>query len=694
MLKILLRIFIFVAAFAPIETGARRSEPQSPDLRQIAQPNGMQCSVQRSTPDLELVARPGVVEVSCSAATDQIVRCDGVGWEPIDVSVSTLCRTGKLPAVPARTVRVSADWPSRVSVEWSELGADLNRVVLATRLLEMSGLVDLSVSQSLQRLMTFSVAGFSPVTVTSAELSSGVWKLPATPPGGEVAVVLRPEPFLPRSLQLFAGKTASYEAAFKNGLASIPGLRPGIYQGRLRYDGGVSNSIRSFKVDDQKSNIIGLPVQAVGAVEILADAAACGSTDDLRVRSVEGKAPNTTTIEILRRPHERQCDQRIEGLKPGHYQIALGSGASEFVSRDFDILQQRATLVDIAATEVTVTGRIKLNDRPFSGQLIQFSKGASNAFAAPVATALVGTDGSYVAHLPAEGDYRITLSRGQKLSMGQAKIEHFVRGLNNFDWSAIGGTLSLDLSGWDRTSDVAVTLTQLSGKPAAGTLIQTNLTLGRSDKLPLILPGLALEQFRVKASQRSVDGGFRGKVSETRGFSFTADHSETSLVLNLAENRAELLIEDDARRPVTSAVVTGANVVPNPEPGLFSMAGVSPGARLVVSAPGFVPTRVLAPSSDRMTLGLERGTTIEVELANPSEPFLLGFIRWKSNQCPVAVSTFGPQRASSSPDRGTVMVINQFPSVDQVEFSEGITFASPRVLAIRSGVLRVEARKD
>jgi hypothetical protein len=256
-----------------------------------------------------------------------------------------------------------------------------------------------------------------------------------------------------------------------------------------------------------------------------------------------------------------------------------------------------------------VVGRITIGDEVPSGLAVSFGPPIDGPLQPrrPV-TVDVAADGTYRADLPEPGAYFVQLRSQQLMVPGQGHHLMVRAGRNPHDWPIAVGTLSIDLGGWDRASDVTVTVRR-HGKVQHG-IVAHGVKIAPAEPLPLIIPGVPPGTYDVFAKQ----AGTPPMTSDMAVAEISADSPEARLMLTLAGQYVRLRVVDEQQQPVR-----GAQVFPQGDPlveigpGVFSLENAWRGGRMFIRAPGLVPTCKRAPTTRAtgdMTVVLDAGRPV------------------------------------------------------------------------------------
>lgn len=576
----------------------------------------------RLQPDGVLVSTNSgrAVQVNCSTP-DRLLVCDGEAVEALDITVGEVCRLGLVPTQVGRAVTV------KPAADDNLLEVDLLKVVGAevTRLARRQWFANgaplrLPVAAS-GRYLSVRRSGASPVTTkASLFLASAEWSLPDRVGGGELMILpadasVRPEAFdvtsdVGPSLRLSDAKQAVVRG----------GLLPGNYAVTPVFSGGIKGTPLRASVVTGETTMVAVAQEHVGALAVTIAPDTCAAGGSLRLMRRDGREKGPVVTRIGEWLEPGRCEWLIAGLSPGSFELAVVSREGSTASAQADVRDQQTTAVTIEKRRVIVTGVATLNGRPLVGETLRFvPRPGSRADGTSVET---DSSGFYRVDLPQAGDYSIAIGTPEWVSGPRAT---FKEGENTQDLALRGGSIVVGVNGWDRETPTVV---------AVNGPTSNNLTIRRGDDLPVAVRGLAFGSYRVSAAQQT------GLVSrETKAVTLDEAHPEAKLEIDLVANAGRVLVRDS-----TGALLEGASVrqgavrLARESPGVLRAAGVAPGSMLLVTAPGFVPTCIVATLADRDVL-LSHGQPAVIQL--PSDLSRAGgyFIDLRS-ECPVPMNLY------------------------------------------------------
>jgi hypothetical protein len=410
------------------------------------------------------------------------------------------------------------------------------------------------------------------------------------------------------------------------------------------------------------------PPDRTGRLRIELSPALCGRRPRISVTS--GRA--TRDVAVV----PPTCTAEIDVPAAGVHSIkwTASDGSWDEVSEELHAGQVRLLALDDTPY---LTGTVSVNRASSSDLAILFQQSGSGTSIA----ADVGPDGTYRVELPGAGPYSAQLRSRGLLLPGQSQDLLVRLGRNDLDWNVEGGTLSVDLQGWNRTSDVVIRVSRLGAIQHGVT--SHGVRLGPEDALPLTFSGLAPATYEVSAR---LAGGVP-IMSDTVAVSLTADAPEARLILELSRARGRVQIVDALQRPIRGARVRAAEgELAEVAPGLFSLDRVARGERLLIVAPGMVPScKVAVPKeiADDFTVALAEGrqATLRIIGAGPmtSPP---GALMWPGVDCPVSTNAFSFRALGPSPRGSVDFLVTNFPAVPVLYLGIGVPEAGIAVEVI------------
>jgi hypothetical protein len=417
-----------------------------------------QCSPESPDQSASLTTQTGR-NLTFRCPSKGITRCDFSGAEPIDVSLEDVCRSHRIPVRRGQPVDVNVGNELKpVTVAWLDGSSRTGLVTIATRQ-GLTSPVRVAVDDP-DRLLRFTRPGGSPLTVRAGDLSqSGILDLPTVRPGGEIVAYQPAAPVRPFAYQVTAGPLVELRG---NWLVAS-GLTAGAFDLTPIYRGGVHGTPVPVKVEDEVSTYLPLPTQPVGSIEVQIENGLCLEVRDILVDWLDPDKNAKYRRATLQR--DAACEFRIDGLEPGRYEVT--AAASPERSGGFrqmlatEVGEQAVVRLAFEAPIVRVFGRVSVaKEPPPSNTGIAFDPvaavGEGQAIVVPVQA-----DGSFEVRLPGPGEYltRIHTTPIPLVGVGRSFVAK--EGYNWFEWLIEGGSLTLDIENWDRSSRIEFQLKRL-----------------------------------------------------------------------------------------------------------------------------------------------------------------------------------------------------------------------------------------
>jgi hypothetical protein len=355
------------------------------------------------------------------------------------------------------------------------------------------------------------------------------------------------------------------------------------------------------------------------------------------------------------------CGTVVRGLVPDTYVVRWNASDGSWGEAVEQVIAGETHRVRLGDAPYVV-GRITIGDEVPSGLAVSFGPPIDGPLRQqPPVTVDVAADGTYRADLPQPGAYFVQL-RSQGLAVpGQGHDVAVRAGGNRHDWPIAAGTLSIDLGGWDRRSDVTVRVSR-HGKVQHG-IVSHGVKIAPAEPLPLIIPGVPPGTYDVFARQ----AGTPQMTSDTAVAEISADSPEARLMLTLTGQYVRLRVVDEQQQPIRGAqVLAGDGQLVEFGPGLFSLEQARRGDRMVIRAPGLVPIcrrAPLAAATGDMTVVLDAGRKVILRvlgagaIRQPPDFFI-----WAGLDCPV--SGFEFRVPPGSPIGGPEFEMPHFPRED------------------------------
>lgn len=361
--------------------------------------------------------------------------------------------------VPRQVTRAIEIWsadPIAVEIQWITIDEAGVETITARRRTAVGPPVPLEFTHAAGRYVRFLYQGAAPRTFSTTELiAAKKLHVPDVLPGGELLLIVPEMAVRPVELRVEGPRVRTIRLDGVH--ASLSGVPPGDYRVLSVYDGGIKGAAQTATVRAEATTIALFPAEDVGAVRIVAPDDVCATATEMGINRLVTtavgpnlrSAPNRTRIIDTREP---RCDMTFGGLKPGEFEAFYRREMAQTGVGRFEILAQRISPVDVTAAPVIVEGRVTVNGRPLTGTDVTFFLRPAPGSGGQVLSQGAGkTDGSgaYRILLEEPGRYSVRMSR---VHMGApaANDAVLVEGRNMHDIALVGGTIKVDLRGWDR----------------------------------------------------------------------------------------------------------------------------------------------------------------------------------------------------------------------------------------------------
>ena len=364
----------------------------------------------------------------------------------------------------ARTIEIWSDAPVAVSIQHLTIDSHGNAHVTHERRVSVGDPLTLTYESGEGRYVRFSYEGISPRTYSAAELGAlKRLRLPDALPGGELLLLVPPAIVRPIALEVDGPRVHTVRPGDARHV-SLAGLPEGRYRVVPVYEGGLKGRARTVPVRTAASTISLLPVEAVGAADIVAEAAACASATvvlvDLLVPPDVGASTETPPNRApVLRSNEPRCRMTFAGLPPGRFEVSYRASQAGTGKARFEVAAQSIAHVAVGGPAITAAGRVTLNDDPIADASLVFLF-LGSAELPSGARSETRTDGAgfYSIPLDAPGRYSVSLPPGESGFFSARARATFVEGVNTFDIALTGGTITVELDGWDQRTPIDVRL--------------------------------------------------------------------------------------------------------------------------------------------------------------------------------------------------------------------------------------------
>lgn len=596
-----------------------------------------------------------------------------------------------------RTVTIATDGTEPVRIEWLVLARD--GTVSADRTATIAPgqrSIQVSIVPAANRFVSFRRAGSSPVTVGAIDLARARrWELPAIGAGGEIVVVFEPAAVVP--IRIVMPSAANRVVAREDRFAvSMAGLEAGRHTWSPVYDGGIAGAVSAAIVTDGQTTFVRVPPANVGAVEI-EPGGACDYYGEIGIYRLEpNENPNLTPARrrVAQVEAPWTCAGTIGGLAPGPYEAYVRGANGTVRTARVDVVEQSVVRATVAEALYRVSGRVTLNDKPFSGKEIQFLRQGAPAINA--ARVEIDGGGSYTVDLPEPGEYRVNLFEGRMAIPGRRSVVSVMEAYTIFDWKLQGGDLTVRLEGWQRQQSirVQVLLTPESEDPGIGQ-VNTSRIVSVHDDNPFVIPAVPAGQLKVWATSAGNDEPYLTSAQET--LTLSKDRPDDEVVLHLRDGGLTVRLFDGLGTPVSGAHLSSTVRADRPsqavevESGVYRLERTIPGFSFYIRAPALVPICRVVPGGREMEAVVAAGRAVQIRFSRPVRGQPPGEVAGLAgSECPVPLSLFDGNGLGGSPD-GTWdrLVLRNFPSVGSPAFIWRSTGERQPMVVDSDGVIRI-----
>jgi hypothetical protein len=646
---------------------------------------GGTCSVLDANRVVSTVQAKNSLGITCPAG-NQRLSCDLNGAEPFDVPVDDVCQRGALPLLRATPVMMAGATDGPVTVHWLSVHTDGRIAILATRSVGPAEQVTIPVAVSPARLVRVSRAGFAPVTTASSVLAGAgpePWRLPLPVRGGELVVQRAEAAIVPQTYRLIRNGVESLHPHGPGAFMALRGVPAGDYQLAPLYAGGVPAPVKRLRIEDGQATFLLVPREPVGGAAVTLHPAVCAESTRIQIRqlSIEavktpdgGQSTRTLTRDAATIQPVRECEPVIGGLPAGEYEFVLDRRQNDAaVRRRFEVRSDALTDVAVEPAGTRLSGKVTLNGHPLATVVVEFVPKGS---ARPAARGTTDDRGNYAADFDKAGPHYATLRlRGVPIA-GQQTLVDVPAGETTFDWSIIGGAVTVKIENvatggggfiWLYVDQTEPPITD--GRRGFFHTIRPDdqeLAAGR-----LTFRGLGFGSYTIRATQQPARSGDRTRASRQRRFSLSEQTPDATVTLSLEDTFAQIALTDPAGAAIKGASIYGTGAsARETEPGIYSLDGIPAGMPLQIRAAGYTPFCKVAPETP-ITVVLDAGRTVEVQFpgGDGRAPAPLGRIQWLGSDCPIALDAFPFAKQPTGEDGVPRFAIANFPIVGDVSHS-------------------------
>lgn len=401
-----------------------------------------------------------------------------------------------------------------------------------------------------------------------------------------------------------------------------------------------------------------------GSLEVSTVASECGPSIELRLWEVRTSASGAIGRTGRHLSAATDCRWHIEDLAPGTYQVdLLAPGGSAGSSGDVVVREHETTRVIIAPASVRVEGRVLVAGKPIGSASVDFTPSGGRWGTVEAKT---DSGGRYSVILARAGTYRLLL-QGTSAPTASKTVD-VAAGANTIDWViSAPGRITVHVRGLRANLPVSV-------------LVESRQASHTGEIVPgaepvLTKEGLEFDEYSVSAVQGNA---FVSAIETVR---LDASHPAIDLEVEIAENRAQLIVSDFKGNPVSDvrvravvpaqSLVRGSYPVQPSQAGIYPLNGLRPGAHLLIRAAGLAAACVLVPRDGTVYATLETGRRVEVRMPNDLTPAvvreLAALTDIPGSECPVPLIEFQPiPKDIGAPGQPVIFEFGNFPSASRL----------------------------
>lgn len=319
-------------------------------------------------------------------------------------------------------------------------------------------------------------------------------------------------------------------------------------------------------------------------------------------------------------------------VTPGSIEVLL-QGEMPLAQASVTIDAGERAQVTLARPTVEVTGQVFFGSVPApAGTRIHFELERQRI------STTTGEEGAFHVRLMTPGRYTARLESGRYFWTWTDSVD-LVAGANRFDWRVPAGALRLTLKRHDGlTIDESVQLQCASkGFHAAGPVLPEEL------EQPVVIAGLPLDEVRCSADTKS------GLVSNQLLVRLTSRSPVVDSTLDLRLLVGQVELRGALGGPLSGARVTVANMTlaeAPPGSGVYSLVRATPGAGMLITAPGHLPLCRIVKETDYPLFRLsmqEAGSAQVTFRLTPQATRPPGMVYGvPGSECPVMLFAFEP----------------------------------------------------
>jgi len=599
------------------------------------------------------------------AVEPSVLSCDAENAVSFDVDRSVACRQPSLPWRRARLVSLTVRDAELqgVQVQTVEVDHQGQPLVVASRPVGTGARVNVPVGVT--ALLRIVRAGAAPITLEVPGDQTAPVLVPPPVAGGEVFVGLAEQPFPPVDLVLTGQGHRFVGQVRERRWTAISHVPPGTYQLSPRYLGGVVGPIQEVIVQPQRTASVLFGPKDVGALQVDGEGALCHEVDDVRVVRHTSRNGARVEAEVARTVKTADCRYRFEGLPAATYTVLFTNRVTgPLAESTADVVRDRVAVVTAAAPGVRLLGSVLRDGRPLEGAVELLLSSSLPGAGGNGARTRVMAAGAFELTAPEPGAYIASIVIDGLLIVGTQKSVVLNEGVNRLDWEIPAGSLTVDIDGWDRQSNVVLEIRRV-GEDLQG-VVGTGRGVAPDENLPLVIRGLRSGTFDLVARQVLNNGEQR--ISARHTVTVDEKRSTAPVTLTLRSYSAEIeVMGRDGWRIAAARVAPGEGAsLRESEPGLFPLEAslVEPGAPMMISASGYAPTCIAAPSGGRHTVVMADGVSSRVTYTTPPAalPRPVGRLHWPGLACHLPSGLFSSELLNVDPEtRAVTFMIGGLP---------------------------------
>jgi hypothetical protein len=409
-------------------------------------------------------------------------------------------------------------------------------------------------------------------------------------------------------------------------------------------------------VAEGESHVVFVQSEKIGGFQYTLAPTLCGSSRDLRVTYLDRNRDRYLRRTVVTSSTSANgCQSTIAGLIPGPYELAVAGENGILAVRELSIASGATAAVLIDSPEVTVEGFLRSGDRPLAGVAVNFRAFDRSHIASSFVTDVTGY---YHGSLPTEGLYVLGMSSGGLETLGREKTVEVLKTANRVDWNIEGVDLTVQVKNWDRTTPLSLAMTKQDG--TQGGIMSTAYRLEVDAVLPAKFASLPSGRYLVRALQfeNQLREGEPKAVSQVVELDLLPGKATVAVTLDLSASTSTLRLMGPEGSPISGGRLrTSLGNLTEVQPGLYSLASIPAGSRLVIASPGFSPHCITVPSFGEKVARLVRTINAVVELDGVTlAAFAASSISWPDMDCAIASQTLITGSKTDANERSEIFV--------------------------------------